>query len=160
MGCFVQQKQSKVGAQHVVSEHNGSGYARASVMVAVGINPHSQRLLETAARLAAGLHADLIAVHIHVPGAQASLYRSNLQWQFEQAQALGAVTEELEGRDVAATLVAHARRRGTTLVVIGQSDVSRWYEMRHGTLATRVLHEIAQHHAAIDVYVVTSTSHA
>lgn len=141
-----------------MSEHGGNPGQQACIVVAVGINPHTRRLLEAAARLAAGFDVALVAVHIHRPGAQGSLYRSNLEWQFEQARALGATTEQIEGQDVAAALVAHAQRRGATHVVIGQSDVSRWHEIQHGTIVNRVLREIARHRAAIDVYIVTSTS--
>lgn len=141
-----------------MSEHGADPAQQACVVVAVGINPHSQRLLMGAARLAQGLNARLVAVHIHLPGAQASLYRANLEWQFEQARALGAFADKIEGQEVAPALVAYAQRHNATHVVIGQSDVSRWHEIRYGSVTNRLLREIARQHAALDLYIVTSTS--
>jgi two-component system sensor histidine kinase KdpD len=144
--------------EHTTVSENEHDRPQTSVMVAVGINPHSQRLLDAAARLAQGLDATLLAVHVHQPNAQASLYRSNLDWQFGQARARGARTDVIEGQDVAATLVEHAQRRGVTHLVIGQSDVSRWHEIRYGSIVNHVLREIARQHVALDLYIVTSTS--
>ncbi len=141
-----------------MNEHGDDPSQQACVVVAVGINPHSQRLLRGAARLAQGLNERLIAVHIHLPGAQASLYRANLEWQFEQAQALGAQTDEIEGQEVATTLVTYAQRHNATHIVMGQSDVTRWHEIRYGTIINGLLREIARQQAALDVYIVTSTS--
>lgn len=128
------------------------------VMVAIGINPHSQRLLEAAARLAQGLNATLLAVHIHPPGIAGSLYETNLEWHFELARALGADTDVIEGADVAATLVQHAQQRGVTHLVLGQSDVTRWHEIRQGSIVNRLLREIARQGAAIDLYIVTGSN--
>ncbi len=141
-----------------MSEHGDDPSQQACVVVAVGINPHNQRLLTGAARLAQGLNERLLAVHIHLPGAQASLYRTNLEWQFEQARALGAHTDEIEGHEVVAALVAYAQRHNATHIVIGQSDVNRWHEIRYGTIINGLLREIARRHAALDLYIVTSTS--
>jgi two-component system sensor histidine kinase KdpD len=141
-----------------MSELDAMPFPPASIMVAVGINPHSQRLLQVAARLARGLGGSLLAVHIRPPGTQASLYYTNIEWHFEQARALGAATHVLEGNDVVAMLVQYAQAHGVTHVVVGQSDVSRWHEVRHGSIINRLLREVAQRHAAIDVYVVTGSS--
>jgi two-component system sensor histidine kinase KdpD len=127
-------------------------------MVAIGINPHSLRLLQAARQLAHGLDGTLLAIHIRPPGTQASLYHTNIEWHFEQARALGAETEVIGGQDIAATLVKHAQARDVTHLVVGQSDISRWQEIRHGSVINQLLREIAQRRAAIDVYIVTGSS--
>ena len=128
------------------------------VLVAIGINPDSQRLLNTAARLAHGLQGDLIALHIASPGNATALYRANLDRHLALARSLGADTEIIEGKDVAATIVRYARARQVTHLVLGQSDISRWREVTRGSVINHMLRLIQQEQAGIDLYVVTASS--
>ena len=130
--------------------------ASARIMVALGVNPNSQRLLVAAKRLAQGLDGELLAVHIRQPSNRASVYQANLDWHIEQARAIGAQVDIIEGKDIAATLVSHAQRRRVTHLVLGQSEVSRWREIRHGSLANQILRQIARRFAGIDLYIVTT----
>lgn len=125
------------------------------VLVALGINPHSQRLLQTAARLADGLHGDLLALHVAPPGNVTSLYESNLSWHIEYARELGAQVTTVEGRDVVAALIAFAKAQSVTHLVLGQSDVSRWREITRGSVINRMLRSIAREQLGIDLYIVT-----
>ncbi len=130
------------------------------VLVALGINPHSQRLLRTAARLAHSLDGELLALHITPPGQGGSLYRANLDWHLEQARELGAHVEIVEGADIATTLVNHAKARHVTHLVVGQSDVSRWREITRGSVINRMLRMILSQAPGIDLYIVTGSSRA
>lgn len=128
------------------------------VLVAIGINPDSQRLLRTAARLAQGLGGELIALHVQATSDATSLYRANRDRHLQQARELGARTEIVSGSDVAATLVRYARARNITHLVVGQSDISRWREVTRGSVVNRMLRLIQQEHAGIDLYIVTASS--
>lgn len=128
------------------------------VLVALGINPSSERLLHTAARLAEELGGELIALHIAPPGEATRLYRSNLERHTQQARSLGARVEIVEGSDVAATLVRQARSLGATHLVVGQSDVSRWREITRGSVINRILRLMLQNGAGTDLYIVTASS--
>lgn len=131
---------------------------RVRVLVALGINPYSERLLRTAARLAEGLGGDLHAVHIALRGHPTSLYEANLSWHIDQARQLGAHVEIVDGDDVATTLVRYAQRNGVTHIVLGQSDVSRWHEITRGSIVTRMQRMVLHDQLGIDLYIVTSNS--
>ncbi len=128
------------------------------VLVAIGINPYSERLLKTAARLAQNLNGELLAVHIAQPVRSTSLYEANLQRHMEIARQLGARVETVEGSDIAATLVQTAQSRRATHIVLGQSDVSRWREVTRGTVINRIQRLILKGGGGIDLYIVTASS--
>lgn len=128
------------------------------VLVGIGINPDSQRLLQTAFRLAQGLGGELLALHIQPPGNPTRLYRANLERHLQQARDLGARVEVISGHDIATTLVHYGRIHQVTHLVVGQSDVSRWHEVTRGSIVNRLLRLIQQQQAGIDLYVVTSSS--
>ncbi len=130
--------------------------ASTRIMVALGFNPYSQHLLDTAKRLAQGLDGELLAVHIRQPSNRARVYRANLDWHLEHARAIGAQVDIIEGENIAATLVSYAQRRRVTHLVLGQSEVSRWREIRHGSLVNQILRRIARRNAGIDLYIVTT----
>lgn len=138
-----------------------NGYPSVSIpvriMVAIGINPSSQRLLDAAAQLAQGLGGDLLAVHIKQPRSHASVYQANLDWHIHHARSLGAQVKVVTGKDIAKTLVAYAQAQQITHLVLGQSEVSRWREIRHGSLVNQILRQITHQSAGIDLYIVTSS---
>ncbi len=135
-----------------------SGRPAVRVLVAIGINPDSQRLLQTAARLAQGLGGELIAIHVQAAADTTRLYRANRDRHLQQARELGAQTEIVPGSDIAATLVRYARMRNVTHLVVGQSDISRWREVTRGSVVNRMLRLIQQENAGIDLYIVTASS--
>lgn len=137
---------------------NRSAQPDVRVLVALGINPNSERLLRTAARLAHGLEGELLALHIAPPGSVASLYEANLKWHLDQARTLGAQVEIVQGSDVATALVEYAKAQRATHLVIGQSDVSRWREVTRGSVINRIQRMILRGNASIDLYIVTSSS--
>ena len=120
-------------------------------MVAIGISPSTERLLFRAVRLTEGLNGDLHAVHIQPPGTHTTLYQANVEWHLQQARHLGAHVEILSAKDIAEALVAYARQHAVTHLVIGQSDISRWQEIRRGSIINRIL----RFRSGIDLYIVT-----
>lgn len=128
------------------------------VLVALGINPHSHRLLSTAAKLADGLRGQLFAIHIEPPGQVTTLYEANRTRYLDKAREMGAVVEIVKGHDVATTLVSYAQDHSITHLVLGQSDVSRWREITRGSVINRILRMILSRQAAIDLYIVTASS--
>lgn len=127
------------------------------VLVALGINPHSQRLLQIAARLAGGLGGELLALHVAPPGNVTSLYEANIARHVEYARELGAAVTIVEGRDVAAALIEFAKAQRATHLVVGQSDVSRWREITRGSVINHMLRMIRQEQVGIDLYIVAGS---
>jgi two-component system, OmpR family, sensor histidine kinase KdpD len=121
------------------------------VMVAIGINPNTERLLLRAARLAKGLQGELYAIHIQPSRSASHGYQANLEWHLQQARRMGAHVEIVHADDIAAALVQAGRQHNITHLVLGQSDISRWQEAIHGSIVNRLL----RFRSGIDIYIVT-----
>ena len=133
-----------------IEARTGAG-ARVRVMVAIGINPSTDRLLRRAAKLADGLEGELFAIHIRPSRSHSNVSAANVEWHLEKARQIGAQVEIVTGDDIARALVQEARARGITHLVIGQSDISRWQEAVRGSIVNRIL----RFRSGIDLYIVT-----
>ena len=128
----------------------GAATAPVRVMVAIGVNPSSDRLLRRAAKLAHLLNGELFAVHIVTPRRGSNVSRANIDWHLQQARQLGAHVEVVQGKDIASALVQHARKHQITHLVLGQSDISRWREAVYGSIVNSIL----RFRSGIDLYIV------
>lgn len=124
--------------------------ARARVLVCLGYNPASQRLIERAGALAHALDADLYAVHVQASDSMAPGYRIMLEQNLRFARTLGAHTLVERGTSIVEALVRVAERYGITHIVMGESARSRWAEVQKGSLVRQLLQ--ATH--GIDMYIV------
>lgn len=122
----------------------------ARVMVCVGYNPLSQRLIQTAARLAVALGGQLLALHIETENSQAPSYLAMLEQNLSLAKQLGAQVVRAEGDNVAETLARVALEQRVTHLVMGESARSRLEEVMHGSLVRQVLRASR----GIDIYIV------
>lgn len=97
--------------------------ARERLLVCVGPGPEAPTLVRAAARLAASLKADWIAVYVETPRLQ-RLSDAKRQRTFDAlrlASELGAETATLAGADAVAMLVSYAQVRNVSKVVAGGS---------------------------------------
>ncbi len=123
------------------------------VLVCVGPDPLSARLVRSARRLAAALHADWLAVYVETP----SLVRLSKQARdrvlqtLKLAESLGAETANLSGESVAAELLAFARQRNVSKIICGKPSRSGW----RSRVSPSLVDEIIRHSGDIDVYVIT-----
>jgi two-component system sensor histidine kinase KdpD len=137
--------------QEVHTEACPEAAALVRVMIAIGINPNTERLLLRAARLAQGLNGELYAIHIQPTKAGSHGYQANVDWHLQQAHRLGAQVEVVRSDDVAGALIEAGRQHGITHLVLGQSDISRWQEAFRGSIVNRLL----RYRSGIDIYIVT-----
>ncbi|HZD59669.1 MAG TPA: sensor histidine kinase KdpD [Anaerolineae bacterium] len=94
---------------------------RELVLAALSPSPFSAQVARTAARLATGLRAQWIATYVEIPGQRMSQADSDqLSRNLRLAEELGAQVVALSGNDVAEEILALARRRNVTQIVIGQ----------------------------------------
>jgi len=124
---------------------------RERLLVSVGPSPLSEDLLRHAARLARRLDAELLAVFIETPahGVLPPAAHAQLQKNLAVAGALGAETVILKGEEVARDLVAYARRRNVTKLVLGKNrGPRRWFGATIGDELLRISGDI-------DVYVLS-----
>jgi two-component system sensor histidine kinase KdpD len=96
---------------------------RESLLAGVGRGPNAEKVVRTAARLAAQLDVPWHALHVQPlsggpdPGAQKAL---------DLAESLGAHVTTFNDRDPAAALVRHAREHNLSRLVLGRSRLRGW----------------------------------
>jgi two-component system sensor histidine kinase KdpD len=95
--------------------------ARERIVAAIGSGPGEERLIREAARLAAKLQAQWLAVHVDLPGdRQAMAGRERVLGYLKLAQSLGAETASISGEELPAALLQFARSRNAGKLVVGQ----------------------------------------
>jgi len=122
------------------------------IMVAVTGAPGTEAVLRRAARIAARFQAELHVVHVVGNGAARS-DNDSLEALRLVATEVGARWVELQGDDVAQTIIEFARDTHITQVVLGSRQRSRWWKMlRGGSTAQRVQRMAVA--AGIDVHII------
>jgi two-component system sensor histidine kinase KdpD len=123
------------------------------IMVCVGANPRSIRLIRAAKRMSAGLRADWITVYVE---AQTAVKPSEsdlrqLADHMRLAESLGAETVTLSGHKASEEILNYARARNVTKIVIGKPTHPRWKDKLFGSL----LDAVVRGSGDIDVYVIS-----
>jgi two-component system sensor histidine kinase KdpD len=122
------------------------------ILVCVRPNPESDRLVRAARRMAARLKAEWIVAYVESP-AQPNLTaaeRQALANTVKLAEDLGAETIGLSGASVSGALLAFARQRNVSRIVVGKPLHSRWRDRFKGSL----LDEIVRGSGGIEVMVI------
>lgn len=122
------------------------------ILVAISPSPMSGKLVRAAKRMAAGLHADLLAVYVETPRTTelSGADRERLMQTMRLAESLGATTTTIAGEHAATELIAFARSRNIGRIVVGKTERSRWRESLFGSFINRLIRESGD----IDIYVV------
>jgi two-component system sensor histidine kinase KdpD len=123
------------------------------IMVCVGANPRSIRLIRAAKRMSAGLRTDWIAVYVEAPTA-VKPSESDLRQLAEHmrlAESLGAETVTLSGHKASEEILNYARARNVTKIIIGKPTHPRWKDKLFGSL----LDEVVRGSGDIDVYAIS-----
>ena len=123
------------------------------ILVCVGPSPNGPRLIRAAARMAAGLRADWIALHVETsrpipPGSPAS---AQLVDTLRLAESLGAECVTIAGEPVAERILEFARGRNVTRLIVGKPLYPRWRELLSGSL----LDALVRGSGPIDVHVIS-----
>jgi two-component system sensor histidine kinase KdpD len=122
------------------------------IVVAVSPSPMSGKLVRAAKRMAAGLHADLIAVYVETPRTThlSASDRARLDANLRLAESLGATTATLSGENAARQLIAFAHARNVSKIVVGKTERPRWKELVLGSFIDNLIRESGD----VDIYVV------
>jgi two-component system sensor histidine kinase KdpD len=126
------------------------------ILVCIGPNPRSIRLIRAARRMAAGLRAEWIALHVEAPSRIRSS-REDMKLLTEHmrlAESLGAQTVTLTGHKASEEILNYARQRNVNRIVIGKPTHPRWKDKLLGSL----LDEIVRGSGDIEIYVITGDS--
>jgi len=126
------------------------------ILVCVGPNPRSVRLIRAARRMAAGLRADWIAVNVEAPThvRPSEDDKGLLAEHLRLAESLGAETVTLTGHRVSEEILNYARLRNVGKIIVGKPTHPRWKDKLFGS----PLDEIIRGSGDIDIYVITGES--
>jgi two-component system sensor histidine kinase KdpD len=123
------------------------------VLVCVGPTPDAARLVRSAKRMAEGLDAEWIAAYVETPAhhrlpAEA---RDRITQALRLAEQLGATTVTLSGAKVSEPLLAFARDRNVTKIIVGKPRRSWWKRLLFGS----IVDALVQGSGEIDIYVIS-----
>jgi two-component system sensor histidine kinase KdpD len=122
------------------------------ILVAVSPSPASAKIVRAAKRMAAGLHADLIAAFVETPRTS-KLPRADHDRVIQTlrlAESLGAQTTTLSANNAAVELVNFARSRNVSKIVVGKTQRSPLAEALFGSFVNNLVHLSGD----IDIYVI------
>jgi two-component system sensor histidine kinase KdpD len=122
------------------------------LLVCIGPEPNSSKLIRAAKRMATGLHAEWIAVHVEAPRVHLTTEQHNEAiHNLRLAEQLGAETLILNGVDVVDEIIRFARERNVTKIVLSKNIRPRWKDYLFGSL----VNELVRYSGEIDIYVLT-----
>ncbi|MCG5075824.1 sensor histidine kinase [Paraburkholderia tagetis] len=133
--------------------------ARERLLVCVGPGPEASALVRAAARLAASLKADWIAVYVETPRLQRlpDEARQRTLGALKLASELGAQTATLAGEDAALTLAGYARLRNVSKLVAGAASRAGASWWRRG-LRRPFGERLADHAEDVDLILVRASA--
>jgi two-component system sensor histidine kinase KdpD len=152
----------RVTAQHVDAEmrHYMRDHAihrtwpvRERLLVCIGPSPSSIRLVRAAKRMAEGLEAEWIVAYVETP-AQTHLTpgaRDRVAQAMRLAEQLGAETHTLTGARMSDEILAFARARNVSKIVVGKPERPLWKRIAMGS----IVDTLVQGSGEIDVYVIS-----
>ena len=123
------------------------------ILVCVGPNPRSIRLIRAAKRMAAGLRGEWIAAYVEAPH-KVTPSDSDLRQLAEHmrlAESLGAETVTLSGHKASEEILNYSRSRNVSKIIVGKPTHPRWKDKVFGSM----LDEVVRGSGEIDVYVIT-----
>ena len=122
------------------------------ILVCVGPSPTTPKVIRVAKRMAASLHAPLLAVAVNSVDSRrpSPEVKERVSKHMRLAERLGAESHVLVGQEVAETILDFARRRNVTKLVVGKSAEPRWRRLLMGGVVDTLLDKSGD----IDVYVI------
>jgi two-component system sensor histidine kinase KdpD len=126
---------------------------RERLLVCIGPSPSSIRLVRAAKRMAEGLGAEWIVAYVETP-AQTRLTqdaRDRVAQTMRLAEQLGAETHTLTGARMSDEILAFARARNVSKIVVGKPERPLWKRIAMGS----IVDTLVQGSGEIDVYVIS-----
>jgi two-component system, OmpR family, sensor histidine kinase KdpD len=123
------------------------------MLVGVTAAPGAEAIVRRAARIAAGIQADLDVVHVATQGAARPDPGDDLARLRHVVADVGATWHDLDADDRVRALVEYAKSEQVTQIVVGSSQRSRWQELTGGGSNVERVTRLAAR-AGIDVHIV------
>ncbi len=123
------------------------------ILVCIGPDALSTKLVRSAKRMASGLKAQWLAIyienerHFRLSKEGQEMVERNLRL----ADRMGAEIEIIQGHNAVEDILSYARANNITKIIVGKAAKSRWQEIMYGTLADQLIRGSGD----IDIYVIT-----
>ena len=123
------------------------------LLVCIGADALSEKVVRAAGRLATGLNADWVAIHVERPGHEATDPATirQLDQSLRLAERLGAETHRLSGSDFPTEILRFASAENASQIIIGNAKRPRRWGFARRSLAETVLRRTTD----IAVHIVT-----
>jgi two-component system, OmpR family, sensor histidine kinase KdpD len=123
------------------------------LIACVGSGPHSVRVVRAAKRFADSLRAAWIVAYVETPAHArlAEADRTRVAETLRLAEQLGAETVVLSGHRVTEEVLAHARHRNVSKIVVGKPKDRRWRHRLFGSIAD----DLIRGGGETDIYVIS-----
>jgi two-component system sensor histidine kinase KdpD len=118
------------------------------LLVCVGNGESGSKVIRAARRMAAGLHAEWIAVHVDTP--RSANTGNHVTQNLRLAEQLGAETRILVGIDIVKEILIFARYHNVTKIIFGKHIRSRWRELVLPSLSQQLIRLSGE----IDIYLI------
>lgn len=121
----------------------GSWAAGERIVVAVSELPGAEALVRAAKRLGDALHAPWTALHVETPRDRqfGDEQRAALGRALNLATQLGGTVASVPATGIVEGLKTYTAEARATQLVVGKSQRSRWFELRHGSVVDRLVRE-------------------
>ncbi len=128
------------------------------ILVCIGPGELGARLVRAARRMASGLHAEWIVVSVETPRTMRlpEPERDQIVQALRLAEQLGAETATLNGQHVSEVVLAYARTRNVTKIVVGKPARPRWQELLLGS----TVDSLVRQSGTIDIHVIAGDQDA
>ena len=124
-----------------------------TILVCINPTARARKLIRTARRMAAGLHAKWIAAYVQTPEhlRRPESERDRVVQALRLAEQLGAETVTLTGHRVSQEILNYARSKNVSKIIVGKPVRSRWKELLFGS----VVADLVRQSGEIDIYIIT-----
>ena len=122
----------------------GQWAATTRIVVGVSDHPDAARVIRTARRLADATHAPWTAVTVETPRTerQGDAARERLAAALNLAAELGATIANVPATSVEQGLRAQVAQTRATMLVLGKTRRSGWFELLHGSVVDRLVRQL------------------
>ena len=122
------------------------------ILVCVRAGPLGVKLVRAAHRMAARLHAEWLTVYVETPdhARLSETDRDGLVRTLRLAERLGGQAVTLSGHSVTEEILAYARARNVSKIIVGKPAGPRWKDLLFGS----VVDELIRRSGDIEIYVI------
>jgi len=126
------------------------------LLVCIGADPLSEKLVRTGKRLADNLHAEWFALYVQTSEHDrlSAAQRDGVTGALRLAEELGARTRIKPGASVPETIMDYARKHNVTKIVVGKLLRSHWQELLRRSVADQLIHASG----LVDIYVISDSA--